>query len=360
MNTRILASVLIIGLVAAVAAAGVGTVTGAFFSDVETSSGNTLAAGKLDLKISNGQGWTDEDIVLVNLDDLKPSQPHYVKKYIKVVDNPAKVFLHITNIQCDQGVDTEPECEEEDGTWNGQTCDNEQNPEFDLDNYISYDLKVGDYLMIDEDDHLKLSNLESLWIPLGTVAANTEIVIEQSFHLQAEVTNWAQGDKCTFDEEFLAIQTNAPDPTDRSLWLILDNKDDNWDRVTGDGVWGLLGYKAASDEFNYDLLAKGLDADTDYCLIYYADPWPGNGNNGNAGTEIVCDKTDSDGILSTSGSVDLSIDIPQSDDANYPDGGKLWIVPESHYDKTNNKMSSWVPTEYLHEHHLITYDDTNA
>ena len=60
------------------------------------------------------------------------------------------------------------------------------------------------------------------------------------------------------------------------------------------------------------------------------------------------------------GRVELDTDIPNSGDANHPDGGKIWLVLSSDYDAATNKMTAWNPTEYLFEDKLITYDDTDA
>ncbi len=89
-----------LSIIAAVAAVIVGATT-AYFSDTETSTGNTLTAGTLDLYV-NGQNPLEGPVV--TLSDLKPSIPQYVEKSFKVVDNPANVWLHITDVECDGGV----------------------------------------------------------------------------------------------------------------------------------------------------------------------------------------------------------------------------------------------------------------
>ena len=56
MNKRVLSSVLVIAVVAVM----VGGATLAYFTDTETSSGNTFTAGTLDLKVKDGgQNWGD-------------------------------------------------------------------------------------------------------------------------------------------------------------------------------------------------------------------------------------------------------------------------------------------------------------
>ena len=78
---KILLSVLLIGIVAVVAIGA----SRAFFSDTETSSGNTFTAGAIDLKIDNESwyngalredlGWKYDDLtghLFFNYEDLKP------------------------------------------------------------------------------------------------------------------------------------------------------------------------------------------------------------------------------------------------------------------------------------------------
>ena len=79
-NTRILASVAMLVFVGAVVASS----TGAFFSDTETSTGNTFTAGDIDLQIDNESYVTDANGVLVaspstswSLKDLIPGVDHF-------------------------------------------------------------------------------------------------------------------------------------------------------------------------------------------------------------------------------------------------------------------------------------------
>ena len=41
-------------------------------------------------------------------------------------------------------------------------------------------------------------------------------------------------------------------------------------------------------------------------------------------------------------------------------GTKIWLVLSSDVNCTTNTMSGWNPTEYLFEHDLIAYDDTDV
>jgi predicted ribosomally synthesized peptide with SipW-like signal peptide len=53
----------------------------------------------------------------------------------------------------------------------------------------------------------------STWISLGELQPYEYMVVIQSYHLKADVGNWAQSDKVTFDIELFAQQVGAPAPT---------------------------------------------------------------------------------------------------------------------------------------------------
>ncbi len=69
---KVLTSILVTGVVASSTL----LVSNAFFSDTETSSGNTFTAGKLDLKINQ----SDNPSALVTITDLKPGDPITMSK----------------------------------------------------------------------------------------------------------------------------------------------------------------------------------------------------------------------------------------------------------------------------------------
>jgi len=49
------------------------------------------------------------------------------------------------------------------------------------------------------------------------------------------------------------------------------------------------------------------------------------------------------------------MNLPDVNDANYPDGAKLWLVPSTDYDSDTNSMTAWNPEDYLFECNLIRY-----
>jgi predicted ribosomally synthesized peptide with SipW-like signal peptide len=126
MNTKILVSLLVIGLTAI--AIG-GSMTGAFFSDSETSTQNTFAAGAIDLKIDseckyNGVvnqacTWESTDLTtqkFFNYADLKPGDFGEDTISIDVDTNEAWGCVTLTqtsdaDVSCvEPEVDAEPNC----------------------------------------------------------------------------------------------------------------------------------------------------------------------------------------------------------------------------------------------------------
>src|SRR3989344_8132413 len=201
-NSKILLSIAAITAAVVIAAAA----TFAFFSDSETSESNNFTAGRLDLKI-NGQ---DDPEAIVFFEDLKPGDNHIVEKDLFVDFNPANVWLHLKGPSQDtpydpvstQGNQTEPEELEE---------SQPPGPKHDIENYISYDLQVGqNEPIIPAEEEVPFTEVFSCWIPLGQIPGATHVSVSQSFHFDEEVTNWAQGDDLTWTEEFYASQINDP------------------------------------------------------------------------------------------------------------------------------------------------------
>lgn len=92
MNKKILISLSVIAAVAVLAIGG----TIAYFSDVETSTGNTFTAGELDLIVDiDGKDQNPLTEKLFDLDDMKPGDLGEKTISLKVDDNPACGFVNI-------------------------------------------------------------------------------------------------------------------------------------------------------------------------------------------------------------------------------------------------------------------------
>ena len=132
------------------------------------------------------------------------------------------------------------------------------------------------------------------------------------------------------------------------------------------------------NNFTYRLTSDGVDL-TDYALIYYAD-YPNRFveyGGDNPGFVINDDVDISDGGVIL-GSIDVGMNMPHVDDANYdttytnyctsPDnydhccGAKLWLIPRLHLtDNVSLPMDTWDGSLelYMFETDLMQYIDTD-
>jgi len=133
------------------------------------------------------------------------------------------------------------------------------------------------------------------------------------------------------------------------LW---EKDPDTWEIVDEDAAWGKLKYNLEGPEFDFVFNGHGLELETEYSLIYYADPWPGTG-----GAEIASGSSNDEGDIHLGGSTDIG-SLPVDEDEN--DGAKIWLVLSADYDADAGEMTGWDPEEYLFEYDLITYTDTDV
>lgn len=199
MNNRVLYGLFVLGIVSAAAGAG----TYAFFNDTETSMNNTFESGTVDVAIDGENPWNTTYV----LEDMKPSYVKWLNFSItNVGNNTVKLYKHINVTNESDGLHPEAEDEEDPaGTRNN------------ISDVIDFSLRVnGSPLQLNgfatcEDCH-SVGDVSSWWIPLGELEPGETMNVSQDFHMRDSVTNWAQGDTMTFDEEILALQLNAPDP----------------------------------------------------------------------------------------------------------------------------------------------------
>jgi signal peptidase len=137
--------------------------------------------------------------------------------------------------------------------------------------------------------------------------------------------------------------------------VLLENKIPlgNWP-VIEDNTYGKLIYTPSGPLFNFDFAGYGLKANTEYCLIYFADPWPGN----NPGAFLGSGSTNSEGEVSISNDLNLGFNIPNPSDQNYPNWSKIWLVKCSSYDQNARMLKDWNPNDWLFETNLFKYTYT--
>jgi predicted ribosomally synthesized peptide with SipW-like signal peptide len=330
----------------------------AYFHDTETAKNNVFESGTIDFTMTGDDGVPVEII----LQDMKPCDwEYYLIALHNEGTNDGPLYLHFDVVKSyNIPPRSEPERKAEQGT-----------PVDDIENWITVDLALCDeqgnveYVIIPPESHVKLGDLDCLWIPLGWFGGDycTYKYLLLSFHLQAETGNEYQGDGVKFTIETHMTDHNSPGGPN-PIALFLENKTDpGWDPIV-DGMWGLLTFNPQGSTFDYltTLNAYGLQSNTEYALIYYADPWPNTD-----GVVIGLHTTDANGdIIGAMGNPELNMDIPVATDDNYPTGGKIWLIPSADLKAAaptvggSAEMKAWNQAMYLYEMELIKYDDTDV
>ena len=322
---KILMSLLVIGVSLGMLGAG----TFSFFSDTEIAENNTFAAGTIDISVTGEfldtyeNPWTYH----FELEEAKPCETRYIEFNIKNEgQNPCVIWKHIEIIDELNNIESEPEREADpSGTVN------------DISTWILYDLIINDVEVFVDEDELHLGDIACMWIPLGQILLPGETMnVVQSYHLDPDTGNEYQGDKLWFTISLFAQQRLGDGPTQISERLFLDDKtgEPDWYFIANDR-WAILDWDPVTHDAT--LYAHGLDADEDYSLITYVDPWPGTV------TKIVDITTDADGI----GYID-GFSVP----SGY--SGKIWLILSDDYDFGTNTWNAWHETAYLYESNLVT------
>ena len=136
------------------------------------------------------------------------------------------------------------------------------------------------------------------------------------------------------------------------LYLYEKSGDPDWE-ILEDGAWGKMKYNMSGDEFDFVFNGHGLEPGLDYTLIYYPDPWPGEG--------LIClgeGTVNEEGDIHIAESKDTG-DLPADGDEAPLGGAKIWLVLSDDI-TCDDQFDGWNPTEYLFEGDVITFDDTDA
>ncbi|MDP2967529.1 MAG: TasA family protein [bacterium] len=357
MNKRILISLSVIGAVAALVIGG----TIAYFSDTETSTGNTFTAGTIDISVDNANPWNGK----FTLADMKPSYTDYINFTIQNFGsdpNPVNVWKKITVTGETTGAQSEPECTEQHGCWDNsaKACDWHSTgcvgiDKNDISTVILYDL----YVTVYDSAHTKIwwqaiytedvtvAEIAS-WghIYLGMIPAGGYMEVKQSYHMKSDTTNWAQGDIMPFNIEVKAEQLQG------TAWLenktLPDGGQGPWKIVHGDGIYGTLTYKVKNPRFDFSFTGKAPLASHTYYLIA---GWKVVGTGYDVDTVLGSGTTDGTGNITITGNPELGKDMKNV---------KVWLVPAENWSGSEVTWGGWpgCVANFLWETGLIWYDDT--
>lgn len=347
-------------MIAAVGAIAIGA-TRAYFSDTETSTGNTFTAGTIDIAIDDQNPWTRN----YQIGDLKPGETGNINFDItNVGQNPVNVSKTLTSITGTGGtphytcggvsVSSEPEFLAEHGTFNGQgVCDSTNWVANDnVASQIIYDLSVKVYGTTGETDLLwwqaiytdvdgkKITDVYGptggTYVDLGMIPVGGHMIVTQSYHFDYNAGNEYQGDALSFD---ITIKGEQLTSNTGYAQVVLDNKTAGPEyAVITDGYQGILNYKTMNSTFDFNFTGTVTQSNTGYTLIYAVDPWPQIGSKV-LGTAI----SNGSGVVSFAGTA-----TPGS-----ITNGKVWLVLSN--DWSGTQMSAWNQADYLLETGLINY-----
>lgn len=199
----------------------VGGGTWAYFSDVETATGNQFYAGTLDLKVA-GEDDPNVTAALISLDltDMKPADEQIATIALSnagTLEGNAKIkFTSVVGTS--EGSKPEPETSDELESGPYVT---EEIEVADIDNAqlfvkveVTWDgspVSLGIESVLDNNAYFDITELEDVSITLGdlgTIAGTPlDLVIKLTLDPDDQTRNVFQGDKVAFDLEFYLDQT---------------------------------------------------------------------------------------------------------------------------------------------------------
>ena len=239
MNRRILASLVVIGFVAA----GIGGTTMAMFNDSETSSNNAFAAGELDLRIDWEESYNGEQVetqeltndpgTIFDFEDLKPGDHGEATISLHLDDNPGWIWMNLNQTSNWDNACTEPEREAE-----GQ-CGSEGELDEELEFTIWAD--DGDNILQDDENvifegtaqELEEASMSEEGVLLdGNPSTNETEAFEGEetgyigvkWNLPLETGNHIQGDSVSYDVSFYTEQERHNENPDNP-WTDSDDND---------------------------------------------------------------------------------------------------------------------------------------
>ncbi|WP_148305910.1 TasA family protein [Geoglobus acetivorans] len=192
---RWIVGVLMVALVGLVIGAG----TFAYFSDTETSSGNQITAGTLELKLGDGANtWYDDpNIPSYTVTNVYPGWSDWLDFYAKNFGSiDGDLYMKVTYTES-TGDNTEAEGSPDDAVLDDNLC-----VAVTLDG-TSFDLSTYD---TNSDGCVSLSEIANQYILLGDLTGGNSMHIKIDVNIPTTVGNEIQGDTVTVNVEFKLMQ----------------------------------------------------------------------------------------------------------------------------------------------------------
>jgi predicted ribosomally synthesized peptide with SipW-like signal peptide len=204
---KILVSLMTIALVSALIGGGIY----AYFSDVETSTGNTFTAGTLDLQVDSENPWTS---TAVTVSDMEPgvAAADVDLTCENVGTLTGDLYMKITSVTDTGNTINEPECAAEGGTWTSPSGPCTGNtPVDDISTQITLNCEV-DATPVTGLDNVLLSAVPGTWTLIKDDLSATSITLSIGGTLDANAGNEYQGDRSTFTIELYLAQDGQTPP----------------------------------------------------------------------------------------------------------------------------------------------------
>jgi predicted ribosomally synthesized peptide with SipW-like signal peptide len=171
--------------------------TYAWFSDLESSAGNSFTSGIINIAVDGQDKWSNTyQVTQANGEThFKPSQKGAIAYPVKNLgNNPADIWKRISGVSVSENYDsTDPNIIE----------------------HMDYSLMLDNHWKISPSNALGIPAISEKWIYLGRLAPGQTILVEQVFRLNKDKTHkdWNPNGKMLFDDEVFGLQvTGATNP----------------------------------------------------------------------------------------------------------------------------------------------------
>lgn len=198
-------SILISFMTMALVGALIGGGVYAYFSDTETSAGNTFTAGTLDLQVDGENPWTSTAVTISDMEPGVAATPVDI-----TCENTGSLtgdlYMRITGVADSGQTINEPECVAEGGSWTSPSgpC-NGNTPVDDISTQITFSCQV-DSSPIAGLNGVLLSGLPGTWTLIKDDLSATSITLSIGGTLSSSAANEYQGDRSTFTIELYLAQ----------------------------------------------------------------------------------------------------------------------------------------------------------